>query len=180
LTGYARTATEGELVAETPDIWDFLIDPTNAGESLEWFRDGPMGGNWQLLRTKTASWSDQGLHYYKGLAWYRTEVFIPERFRGRRIFLWFGGIDEHAKVWLNGRFLGSSDQPGRGLPPMSGVFKPFDLDATDAVRFGESNYLAVKITNTRLNELGTGGIVAPAFLWSPKDPRKTEEILSAP
>lgn len=103
---------------------------------------------------------------------------IPERFRRRRIYLWFGGIDEHAKVWLNGQLLGTSDHPGHDLPPMPGVFKPFDLDATDAVRFGEPNFLVVKITNVRLNELGTGGIVAPVLFWSPKGPASIEAIFS--
>ena len=179
VAGYERTVTHGDTVAETPDVWDFLIDPSDAGESLRWFRDGRIGGNWQPLRTKTASWSDQGLHYYKGLAWYRTEVPIPEDFRGRRILLWFGGVDEHATVWLNGQLLGTSDHPGHGLPPMPGVFKPFDLDATDVVRFGESNFLAVKITNVRLNELGTGGITAPVLFWSPKGPGSIEAIFSS-
>jgi len=179
VAGYERTVAHGETVAETSDIWDFLIDPSDAGESLRWFRDGRIGGNWQSLRTKTASWSDQGLHYYKGLAWYRTEVLIPEHFRGRRILLWFGGVDEHAAVWLNGQLLGTSDQPGHGLPPMAGVFKPFDLDATDAVRFGQANFLAVKINNVRLNELGTGGIVAPVLFWSPKGAGSVEAIFSS-
>ena len=179
VAGYERTVVHGELVAETPDEWDFLIDPSNGGELLGWFRNGRIGGNWQKLRTKTASWSDQGLHYYKGLAWYRTELVIPERFKGRRIYLWFGGIDEHAKVWLNGQLLGTSDHPGHGLPAMAGTFKPFDFEATSAVRFGEPNFLAVKITNVRLNELGTGGIVAPVMFWSPKGPGSIEAIFSA-
>jgi len=167
--GYERTVTRGELAAGTPDAWDFLIDPSGAGEPLRWYRDGRIGGNWQPLLTRSASWSDQGLHYYKGVAWYRTEVVVPERFRGRRILLWFGGVDEHAKVWLNGRLLGTSDDPGHGLPAMRGVFKPFDLEATEAVRFGDVNTVAVKVTNTRLNELGTGGIVGPVMFWSPRD-----------
>ncbi|HIE11621.1 MAG TPA: hypothetical protein EYP62_08405, partial [Kiritimatiellae bacterium] len=93
-SGYERTIVRGEFVAGGPDEWDFLIDPTDVGEASGWFRDGPVGGNWQKLRTTSASWSDQGLHYYKGLAWYRTQVEIPKRFKRRKIYLWFGGVDE--------------------------------------------------------------------------------------
>jgi len=165
--GYARTVEHGELVASGPDEWDFLIDPSEGGEMLGWFRDGKIGGNWQRLRTSSESWSDQGLHYYKGLAWYRTAVEIPKRFRERKVFLWFGGVDEKAKVWVNGELVGESDV---------GTFKPFDLEVSEVVRFGERNVVAVEITNRKLNELGTGGITAPVMFWSPKSAAGLEAI----
>ena len=170
-SGYERTVDRGELVAGMPDEWDFLIDLTDVGETLGWHRAGRLGGNWQKMRTRTASWSDQGLHYYKGLAWYRTDVTVPRRFKGRDIYLWFGGVDEKARVWLNGKFLGDSDAPGHGLPGVRGSFKPFELRATECVRFGEPNTIAVKVTNKALNEIGTGGITAPVMFWSPKAKR---------
>lgn len=167
-TGYERTCVKGDFVAGAPDEWDFLIDTTDVGETVGWFRAGRIGGGWRKLRTKTASWSEQGLHYYKGLAWYRTEVVIPEEFRGRTIMLWFGGVDEKAKVWVNDVLLGASKEKAHGLPGEAGSFKPFELDATGAVRFGEPNTMAVRIENRRLNEIGTGGITAPVMFWSPK------------
>lgn len=170
-SGHERTAVRGEFVAGCPDEWDFLIDLNDVGETAGWSRDGRIGGNWRRMRTKTASLSDQGLHYFKGLSWYRTEVDVPARFQGRKMFLWFGGIDEKAKVWLNGQLLGTNISPGHGLPGVPGTFMPFDLDATEAVRFGKPNTIAVKITNKRLNELGTGGIVAPVMFWSPRPKR---------
>ena len=169
--GYVRTAAHGDLVATAPDEWDFLIDPSDAGDMLAWNRDGPIGGNWQKLRTRSASWSDQGLHYYKGLAWYRTTVEIPARFRDRRLFLWFGGVDEKAEVWLNGHRVGESEV---------GSFRPFDLEVTAAARFDSPNHLAVRITNRQLNELGTGGITAPVMVWSPRSPEDLQAIFPEP
>ena len=166
-SGHERLTGLGELVAGCPDEWDFLIDATDVGESTGWFREGPIGGNWQRVRTRTASWSDQGLHYYKGLAWYRTQVDLPGRFDGRKVYLWFGGVDEKAKVWVNGKLLGTSSEPGPGLPGAAGTFKPFEFDATEALRFGGANTVAVKITNEQVNEIGTGGIVSPVMFWSP-------------
>lgn len=116
-----------------------------------------------------ASPGDPGLHYYKGLAWYRTQVKIPKRFRGRKVYLWFGGVDESAKVWLNGQVLGASEEPGDHLPRAAGAFLPFEFDATKAVRFGEPNWIAVKVANRELNEIGTGGITAPVMFWSSKE-----------
>jgi len=49
---------------------------------------------------------------------------------------------------------------------MAGTFKPFDLDVTPAVRFGKPNTVAIKITNSELNEIGPGGIVAPVMFWA--------------
>ena len=147
-----------------------MLDPTGIGEVAGWQRKGELGGNWQPLKTTSRSWSDQGLHYYKGLAWYRTKVTIPKRFEGRPIYLWFGGVDEAAKVWVNGILLGTNRQPRHGLPGEAGTFRPFDFLATEAVVYGEENTVSVKITNERLNELGTGGIVAPVMFWSPQEP----------
>jgi len=76
-------------------------------------------------------------------------------------------VDEKAKVWLNGKFIGTSGNPGHGLPGVAGTFKPFELDATDAIQFGKPNTIAVKITNKQLDELGTGGITAPVMFWTP-------------
>ena len=165
-SGYERLE-DGELVAGLPDRWAFRIDSTDAGEHFRWWRRDLRGDDWQQLRTKTASWSDQGLRYYKGIAWYRATVKIPAKFSGRKIMLWFGGVDEKAKVWVNGHLLGESFAPGPGLPGVPKSFKPFEFDATEAVQSGADNVVAVKITNKQLNELGTGGITAPVMFWSP-------------
>ncbi|MCM8817424.1 MAG: hypothetical protein NC913_07965, partial [Candidatus Omnitrophica bacterium] len=155
--GYERVTGKNIFVAGLPDEWDFLIDPTDIGEELGYFREGKIGGNWTKIKTKTLSWSDQGLRYYKGDAWYKSSVMIPEKFKGKKIFIWFGGVDELAKVWINGKLVGTS--PGK-------AFVPFEFDVTDFIRFGKENFIAVKITNKRLNELGTGGITAPVMLYA--------------
>ncbi len=169
-SGYRRTVTEGDLVMGLPDTWDFLIDPAGIGEIAGYQRDGKIGGNWQPLKTTSRSWSDQGLHYYiNNYAWYRTQVMIPKAFEGRDIYLWFGGVDTFARVWVNGELMGTNREPKRGLPGEAGTFRPFEFLATDAVRFGEENTVAVKVKKTRLAELGTGGIISPVMFWSPHD-----------
>jgi hypothetical protein len=167
-SGYERVVERGDLVAGLPDEWGFLADFTDVGESAGWFADGITGGNWRTLRTKTASWSDQGMHYYKGVGWYRTTVRIPKRFKGHKLYLWFGGVDEQAKVWFNGQLLGASADAGEGLPGTAGTFLPFEFNVTKEARVSADNTIVVKVTNKRLDEVGTGGIVSPVMLWSPK------------
>lgn len=168
-SGYERAVEAGEVAAGLPDKWSFLLDPQSTGKMRGLQRPGKLGGNWQTMRTKTRSWSDQGLHDYKGDAWYRTSVHIPAKYEGRKLYLWFAGVDEAVDVWINGEFVGSNGEPEEGLPGVPGAFKPFDLSATDAARPGEVNWVVVKAENRSLNELGTGGIMGPVMFWSPDD-----------
>jgi len=155
--GYARVTGGNRLVAAAEDQWQFQIDPPGVGEDIGLWRPEVTGGGWQTIRTSSSSWSNQGLRYYKGLAWYRQTVDVPRQFLGKRVFFWCGGADESAKVWLNGQVLGISH---------GAAFYPFELDATDAIRPGE-NVIVVCVSNQRVNELGTGGIVAPVLLYAP-------------
>ncbi len=171
LDGFARVSGENRFVAGLPDAWDFLLDPQGLGEELGFFRADLTGGNWRPLRTSSASWGDQGLYDYRGVAWYRARVAVPAEFAGRPLRLWFGGVDEEARVWVNGalpklltaianREVVPGDSPGR-------AFVPFEYDVTDLMKAGQENTIAVKITNKQVNEMGTGGITAPVMIYSP-------------
>lgn len=156
--GAARMSGGNRLAAFLQDEWEFLIDPQRFGEAMGLWRSEITGGNWQKLKTASSSWSNQGLRHYKGLAWYRQTISVPAEFSGKRLFLWCGGVDEKAKVWLNGKLLGIS--PGS-------AFYPFEMDATDAVRPGGKNVVTFCVVNEVVDELGTGGIVAPVLLYAP-------------
>ncbi len=156
--GFARVTGGNRLVAPARDEWDFLQDPQRVGESIGLWKGEVRGGNWQRLKTSSASWSHQGLRYYKGLAWYRQAVDVPAGFKGSRVFLWCGGVDEKAKVWVNGQPIGISH---------GAAFYPFEMDATAAVRAGAANIITFCVANEVVNELGTGGIVAPVILYAP-------------
>jgi hypothetical protein len=155
--GYKRVTGGNDLAAAAADEWEFLIDPPKVGEAIGLWRPENRGGNWQKIKTSSSSWSNQGLRYYKGLAWYRQTVQMPEKFAGKRIFLWCGGVDEKAKIWVNGKMVGIS--PGAAL-------SPFEVDATDAIKPG-ANVIVMAVNNDVVNELGTGGIVAPVMLYAP-------------
>ena len=105
------------------------------------------------------------MRYYKGLAWYRQTLTVPARFIGKRIFLWCGGVDETAKIWVNGQVAGIS--PGA-------AFYPFEMDVTGLVREGP-NVIVLCVANLVVNELGTGGLVAPLLLYAPADPEAKPE-----
>ena len=72
--GYANTTGGNEMVAGLDDEWEFQIDPEQVGEAVGWWNPTYKGGSWQKIKTSTSTWSDQGLRYYKGLAWYRQNL----------------------------------------------------------------------------------------------------------
>ena len=155
--GYARTTGENTLLAGLPvDDWDFFLDPAKIGEDIGLWREDVTGGNWQKIKI-SSSWSNQGLRYYKGDAWYRKKIIVPALLDGAKINLWFGGIDEAAKVWVNGKEVGVRK---------GSAFLPFEFEITDQIKLGHENTITVRITNDTVDELGTGGIVYPVMIYA--------------
>ena len=159
-SGYERATNGNEIAAKLPDEWLFIADPYDGGEALGLWKPHAGTQSWSPLKTYSQSWSNQGLRYYKAEAWYRTRAQVDERFRGRPIRLWLGGIDDTAQAWINGTPL---KLLSRGAAPIG---RPWEFDATEAIRYDRSNVIVVKVSNRHLNELGTGGITGPAMLWA--------------
>jgi hypothetical protein len=162
--GLAKVTNGNTFIAGLNDTWDFLIDPEQIGVVIKFFDPRFTGGNWQKLRTSGASWSTQGLRYYKGWAWYRQTVQIPASFKGRKVFLWIGGVDEKATVWINGKPVGNTAK---------GTFKASDMDATAAIDFGGANLVTILLQNLAIQEIGCGGITGPVMFYAPADPNAT-------
>lgn len=159
----------GEIVARLDYTWQFQVDPERWGQYIGWHRAESAGGNWQTLRTDI-SWSNQGLRYYFGQVWYRQTVDIPAEFEGRNVNIWFAGVDNTAEVWVNGIFVGANHGGAEfDLDAYGSSFRPFQFDATAAIRFGAPNVVSVRAVRPRTNELGTGGIVGPVMFYAPAE-----------
>lgn len=148
------------IIAKLPDQWFFILDPLDGGESLGFYKPGMGTNNWLPMKTYSESWSNQGLRYYKGDAWYRTSIKIGDEFKGQNVNLWLGGIDDKAFVWINGEKLECVE---KGAAPIG---RAWEFDASKAIRFGQDNIIVVKVSNRAVNELGTGGITGPAMFWT--------------
>lgn len=72
-----------------------------------------------------------------GLGWYRKHFMVPESDQGKRIFIDFDGAMSHAKVWLNGDYVGQWPYG----------YASFRLELTDHIQFGQENVLAVRLDN---------------------------------
>src|SRR5215831_14744247 len=87
---------------------------------------------------------EQQSHGYKPLGrrypetsvgWYRRTFDIPKQDEGRRIVVEFDGAFRSALVFLNGYFIGRNDNG----------YAPFRFDVSDFLRYGEKNYLMVRM-----------------------------------
>ena len=74
---------------------------------------------------------------YVGISWWSKSFFMDPQQEGQRITLWFESVNLRAEVFVNGKLLGY-DIIGN---------TPFEVNISEAVRFGEENRLDVRITD---------------------------------
>ncbi|MCK4749506.1 MAG: DUF4982 domain-containing protein, partial [Bacteroidales bacterium] len=72
-----------------------------------------------------------------GIGWYRKEIHIPNLYSNKSVFIEFDGAMSHARVYLNGTFVGEWPYG----------YASFGFELTPHVKFGESNILAVRLEN---------------------------------
>ena len=86
--------------------------------------------------------------WYDGIGWYCRRVKLPPKPKDaiEAVELWFDGVDDEAWVWLNGTYIGQHADGTMGCQ------KPFRLDVTKEVKWGEENVILI-----RVQDLGLGG-----------------------
>jgi beta-galactosidase len=82
---------------------------------------------------------DGGGDYYRGVGWYRRHLVVPASMAGRKLWLQFDGANTTTNVWVNGTRLGEH----------KGGYSRFRFDATEALRPGRDNVIAVSVTNAQ-------------------------------
>lgn len=143
------------------------LDPSNGGKPAD-----ASGFRPYKLRT---SWEKQGFrdvnpHYsypaktpsnlkvpYDGYAWVRAEVTVPESWRGRKIHLTGGPIDDADRTWFNGRLIGEMQLDK--FPDAYALQRNYPIPES-AIRFGEKNELLIQV----FDRWGEGGVTGPLFL----------------
>mgnify|MGYP001348985434 CR=1 FL=1 len=143
-----------------PEDFDTMPILANAGDKL-FLQDPQLGTqSWQPLRTWSDSSSNQGLRYYKDTIWYRTNLTVPEKFAGRKMRVWMGGVDDTARVWIDGHEL---ELLQKGSAPIG---MPWEFDAGATLTPGKQQVIVVKVSDNSMNELGTMGITGPVMIWA--------------
>ncbi len=112
--------------------WLLATDPQNVGRAQQWFRRAAS----EAKRALVPGVIQQAFPGYWGVAWYWHE-FTPvvNPYPQGRYLLKFGAVDYRADVWLNGTSIGQHE----------GGDTPFVIDATDSIRPGAINLVAVRV-----------------------------------
>jgi exo-1,4-beta-D-glucosaminidase len=92
--------------------------------------------------------------------WYRKEFAIPAADKGKTIWLYFGGINYRADVWVNGKKIADKAQ-------VAGAYRTYDFDVTGFVQAGKPNVVAVETFSPEAKDLGINWVD-----WNPCPPDK--------
>ena len=92
--------------------------------------------------------------------WFRKEFTLPESYKGKTIWLNFGGINYRANIFLNGKQIAAYDD-------VAGAWRTYEFNITDAAVLGKPNVLAVEVFSP------TDRSLAITFVdWNPAPPDK--------
>ena len=165
MTVSEKAAAGGALApVKLPPEWKFRIDPENRGFSRNWEKAGFDDTQWRSIKVP-GYWENQDVTDsnpafpqaktpYDGYAWYRCRVVIPESFRGKKLFLNLGVVDDMDKAFVNGREIGLT---GNNVKEYWAVKRSYPIPQ-DAVKFGKENVIVVKV----YDNFQYGGIVGPS------------------
>ncbi|MBQ6473062.1 MAG: hypothetical protein IJJ33_13845 [Victivallales bacterium] len=105
---------------KTPQLWNFRLDPEDKGIEEKWFEHTPVQVHaWEAVMSTNSPWETPDAQCvqisdfirektakYDGIAWYGTQIRIPEDWKNREIFLYFGAVDESCWLYVNGKEAG--------------------------------------------------------------------------
>jgi beta-glucuronidase len=150
------TNTEARKTISLNGQWQVIIDPYESGfynyryqpSDNGYFKNAKPKNKSELIeydfdKSETlkvpGDWNTQSdqLFFYEGTVWYK-KSFDYQRKPNTRLFVYFGGANYFADVYLNGEKLGQHE----------GGFTPFNFEITNRVK-DTDNFLIVKIDNKR-------------------------------
>jgi len=176
LTGMKLSKTMKDYLKpwlKTDLFWRFKLDPDDTGLREKW-QEIPWEktAGWDTLRTdrfwerqfaadekKTLSEAVANvIERYDGLGWYVTQHAVPADWKGRKIFLRFGAVDESCWIYLNGKFAGEHLYKER-----NDWKTPFEIRIDELVDWNREKQL---ITVRVEDKAGVGGIWRSVWLVS--------------
>ena len=138
---FSKDEQEGAQVNSYNDAkWESVTIPH------DWAIAGPFSGNNDIQKVKIEQNGEKeasvksgrtgGLPFV-GIGWYRLKFKVPEFSAGKKASLIFDGAMSHARVFINGKEIGSWPYG----------YNSFHFDITSALKAGQENMLAVRLEN---------------------------------
>lgn len=161
----ARIAAEHSIITPAIRNFRYQVDKQAQGEDEQWYRADRNDSEWPETDVCVETWSSLGLHNYMGRVWYRTNIDVPRVADGKRVHLWIGATDGSAKLFVNGQHVPFINDQGESVESFRGYAQPGSFDVTEVIRPEQSNQVTLLTHRLFLNELGSGGLMAPAVLY---------------
>lgn len=138
-------------------IWQFKIDSLEVGEKEGWqnglseSRSIAVPGSWNEQFTDSRD--------YLGMVWYEKQTHVPSSWKGQRIFIRVGSANYAAKLWINGKPVGTHE----------GGHLPFAFEIGSFVQWGATNRISIQIENIlKPSRVPTGNVQGGPFSNFPK------------
>ena len=130
-------------------IWKFKV-----GDNAAWKQKNYNDHDWYDINVPV-KWEDDGFRDYDGIAWYRLHFHLPKEIqRQEQLFLVLGRIDDFDQAYVNGQFVGSTND-GRsfGWSQSYRKIRVYRLEAS-VLQYESENTLAIRVEDMG----GEGGI----------------------
>jgi hypothetical protein len=95
-------------------------------------------------------------------------VNLPAIPAGKKAHLWIGATDGRVKVFVNGQLVPYVNDKQEAVDSFSGYCQPASFNITSAFKPSGENSIALFCTREMVNELGTGGLIAPVTIYVEK------------
>jgi beta-galactosidase/beta-glucuronidase len=142
----------GEKMPLPSEESPFAFQKVDYKEDDTW-HDMKVPSNWEMLGYSPATYGQPD----DSIGLYRLQFDVPAEWKGRKVEIDFDGVQNGAEVFLNGQPV-EVHEPSHGRKNYHEAgWDPFQVDLTPAVKFGEKNLLAVRVTkNTQSVDMDTG------------------------
>lgn len=127
-------------------VWEFEIDQDGDGEKRGLTSGTPLGRTILVPFCPESKLSGIAHTDFMKDVWYRRRFDLPKAMQGRRILLHFGAVDWHARVWLNGAFVGEH----------KGGYSQFTFDITAQLKAGANELVVHAHDDVRSGMQATG------------------------
>lgn len=165
------------LLHKFPVKWLFKLDPKNVGLKAQW-QNTPwrkINSTWDYLsinnfweRAKCHSDLRKALKEYDGIGWYATSFKIRNNLKGKKLYLFFGAVDESCWIYINGK------KAGKHL-----FKKPNDWQTPFKIRIDQAIDWRVSIVTVLVrveDKAGAGGIWKSVWLVADKENQNLDKL----